>query len=93
VVRIVPHATSNQVSSGLCEMHSFAERRLHLWCSIGKTEANGAKPKAIGHTVCGGLSFALVLGIGPAVATAHKPSCGIYLSSLELACSGKSRLL
>lgn len=48
VVRIVPHVTSNQVSSGLCEMHAFAAGRFHLWCSIRKTEARASYQQQLG---------------------------------------------
>ena len=93
MVRIVPHVTSNQVSSGLCEMHCLPRAQVASVVQRRRSRSRRRQAESKGHTVSGGLSFALVLGIGPAMATAHKPSSVIYLSSLELTCSGKSRRL
>ena len=93
MVRIVPHVTCNQVSSGLCEMHSLRGAQVASVMQHREDRSQGRQAESNWHTVSGGLSFSLVLGIGPAVVTAHKPSSVIYLSSLELACSGKSRRL
>jgi hypothetical protein len=96
-IRKIPHATSDQVSSDLCEMLLFAARRLHLWCGIGKTEARGAKSKASGHTVSGGLSYILVLGLGPAVTGVLRDGLLLSIGSESLkhfaAQSGKSQIM